>query len=118
MSWTLCTSGAAIIKAGVNCNADIKVSGAHLATFSDQAEAFICEDSRYDWVSNYGSVKANFKQALADLCSDLIAMKMILYDLSGYTNIREATTILDVHRDNVERALKNLRDDKYRENFV
>jgi hypothetical protein len=115
MSWTLCTSGACIVKAGKNANSNLIVSGAILAQFSDEAEAFLAVDSRYDWVGNYASVKTNFKQALADVCSDIVASKIVNYSLDSYPNIKEATTILDVLRDNIERALKNLRDDKYRE---
>ena len=111
MSWTLCTSGAAMFKAGKNAN----ISGAALADWSDQAEAFICTDSRYDWITNYSSIKSTFKPALADLASDIIASKIVNFDMSNYTNVREATTVLDVLRDNIERALKNLREDQYRE---
>jgi hypothetical protein len=100
-----------MFKAGKSAN----ISGASLAQFSDEAEAFLMIDGRYDWVTNYSSIKATAKQALADVCSDLIAMKIVNFDMSGYTNIKEATTILDVLRDNIERALKNFRDDKYRE---
>jgi hypothetical protein len=118
MSWTLCTSGACVIKAGKNASSSITASGAQLATFSDEAEAFLAVDSRYDWVGNYASVKTNFKQALADVCSDIVASKIVNYDIPNYGSIKEATTLLDVLRDNIERALKNLRDDKYREVMI
>jgi len=115
MSWTLCTSGAAISKAGTGVNSDIRISGAILAAWSDQAEGVANAITRKDWIADYAGVKANFKGILSDLSSDLIATRIVNYDMSGYTSRSEAQTILDVLRDNIIRNIETLKDDKNKE---
>ena len=110
MSWTLCTSGAAINKAGVNSN----ISGATLAGYSDEVESSLCLKTRYDWIANYATITANFKPVLADVCSDLIAIKIINYDQSGFLK-GEAQTMLDVLKDNADSIIKDLRLKEYQE---
>lgn len=115
MSWTLSTSGAAISKAGVNANTALIASAATLAKFSDEAEAMLCGHTRKDWVAEYANVTTNFKGILDDTISDIIAMKIINYDMSGFTSRLEAQTMLDVIRDNLVRNLDTLKDDKNKE---
>lgn len=112
MSWTLCTSGAAIRKAGANANSTIVASGSAIQDWTDQAEGYIISFTRRDWVDSYSSVDAGVKHALADCCSDLVAKKIINYDMSGYTSRLEAQTMLDVLDDNANRILKELKDFK------
>ena len=118
MSWTFCTSGAAIVKAGANCNSGLKISGSILADWSDQAEALINTYSRKDWIAEYASVGTNFKNILGDVCSDLIAMKMINYDQSGYISRAESSMMLDVLRDNITRSMGILRNDDNKEVMI
>jgi len=115
MSWTLCTSGAAIAKAGANANSTITASGAALAEWSSQVEGTINARTRKDWVADYGSVTANFKPILADTASDMIAIKIINYDPGGYIKPR---LILDVLTDNSNKNLKVLEDDKNKEKML
>jgi len=115
MSWTLSTSGAAIYKAGLNANSTATASGAMLAKFSDQAEGVLCAATRKDWVADYATVTANFKPILDDTVSNLIATEIINYDLSGFTSRAEAQTMLDVLRDNTNRNIDILKDDKNKE---
>ena len=61
MSWTLCTSGAAIRKAGSGADVFIIASGAALADWSNEAEAMASSIARSDVVSNFGSLTANVK---------------------------------------------------------
>jgi hypothetical protein len=112
MSFTLCSSGAIVIKAGKNVNSDAASSGAILEQFSDEAEGRICAETRYDWVSNYASIGSNFKPILTDVSSSLAAIKLVMYDMSGYTNRGEAEDVLNINFDLVQKALKVLADDK------
>ena len=112
MAWTLCTSGAAIAKAGANCNTDIRASGAILAQWSNEAEGRIVEETRRNWVTQHTGLPTDVKNVLSDVCSSLIAMQMISYDMSGYTDRREAETILDVQDDRANKALTRLKDFK------
>lgn len=114
MSWTLSTSGAAIVKAGVGANSDILISGAVLAEWSDEAEQYACGICRTDVITNYSSLTANGKKVLGMLATAQIAQNIVNYDTSGYSGAREAETILDVLETQVTRAEKILRDDKNR----
>jgi hypothetical protein len=110
MSWTLSTSGAAIAKAGVNANSAIIASAATLAKWSDEAEGTLCALTRKDWVANYTNVKTNFKPILDDVISDMVAMKIINYDMSGYPSTAKVQTMLDVIVDNKNRIIAGLSD--------
>ena len=115
MVWTLCTSGAALMKAGTNRSAAISSSGALMNELSTQAEGTISALTRKDWVTDYSSVGTTFKGILNDTCSSLIAMSIINYDMSNYTSRVEAQTMLDVLRDAVSRNVEILKEDEYKE---
>lgn len=112
MSWTLCTSGAATVKAGVNANSTITASGAALAEWSDEAESTLCMKTRKDWITDYANVQTNLKPMLADAVSDLIAVKIINYDMSGFTGLNEASTMCDILKDNFNDIVRDLRNDE------
>ena len=112
MTWTLCTSGAAIAKAGVNANSTIIASGARLAEWCDEAESTICDVARVDVVTSYANLKSNGKYILQDLCSSMIAQKIINYDINSYSSSREAETMLDILENNIRRGISKVEDDK------
>ena len=90
---TLCSSGAAIHKAGKNCH----ISGALLAEeFIQQAESFVSAQSRIDWSGAYAALNKDVKYILEDHVSCLAGMMIINWDMSGYTSRLEAQTMLDV----------------------
>ncbi len=109
MAFTLCSSEAIVAKAGANANTDATGSLALLTQYSTEAEAEVMNVSRYDWVTNYGSLTTNVKEILAETCSNLGGMNLISYDMSGFTSRYEAETMLDVLRDGVMRGLSMLR---------
>jgi len=117
MSWGLTTSGACVRKAGKNCSSDLLgiSGGAILINWGDQAESDICARTRRDWITLSGSTKASFKGILDDTASDMVATKMISYDMSGYTSRLEAQTMLDVMNDNINKNIKTLDEDKNKE---
>lgn len=111
----MCLSGAAITKAGLNANSAITLSGTMLDKWSEEVEGFICTATRKDWLSSSLILNPNFSGILADTASDLIAMKIIGYDMFSYPSRAEAQTILDVLRDNSERNMEILKDEMNRE---
>jgi len=111
MSWTLCTSGAAVYKAGEHVNSTVSGSGLILAKWSDEAEGRIEAETRRSWVANYSGLSDGVKGILSDTCSSLIAMKIISYDTTGYLS-READTLLNVNDDIANDGLKILKDFK------
>lgn len=111
MTWTLCTSEAAVLKAGTHANSAIIVSGAPLAVWSLEAEGRIELETRRTWVANHAGLAVGLSGALSDVCSSLIAMKIIGYDTTGYLT-READTLLNVNDDIASAGLKLLKDFK------
>ena len=114
MSWTLTTSGKAIAKAGTNVNSKFEVGHADwdddmMAGFSDDVEGSVCMKTRRDWINNAGGTV--IMSAISDLTSDLIAIKMIEFDMSGYVK-GEAQTMLDVLTTNSDTVIKDLREKK------
>ena len=115
MAWTLCTSGAAITKAGSLANSTITASGAALANWSNECEATLSSITEEDWVTGYSGRGANFKEILGDTVSDMIAIKIISYDMSGYSSLSESRTLINVIHDNLVRNLAALKDDSVRD---
>jgi hypothetical protein len=118
MAWTFCTSGAAVAKAGNNVSTTIKASGAWLADWSDQVEGSINAESKYDYLTNFATMNANYKQALAEAASSMIGNKLIMWDMSGFTSRFEATTMLDINHDMLTRNLKFLKTRTTQEEIV
>lgn len=121
MSWTLCTSGAAYGKAGANASSTITTWSTgedYMNEWSDEVEALINSETRYDWVANYASVGTNFQHALSAASSAMIANFIINYDMSGFTSRTEAQTMLDVNSDIYTRALGYLKDKENQEVMV
>ena len=111
MSWTFTTSGAAIIKAGVNVNSGLTTSGAILAKWSDESEGKIVSETRRNFLSDYTSLSTDLKNILSNISSSLIAMQIASYDSTGYS-AREFETILDVQDDIITKGLNELKDFK------
>jgi len=112
MSWTLCTSAAAIAKAGNFANATIVASGATLAKWSDEAEGELTCYTRYDIITNYSGLATYVKNAISTWCSSKIAQKIIAYDMSGFFS-RQAETLLDVLEHECDKVRDLLKDEKY-----
>ena len=110
MTWTLTTSGSAVLDAGTNANSTITASGSALLIWSNQAEGKICAEGHYDFVTNYSALDTEIKNALDEVCSALIAKKIVSYDPSGYSSVREAETILDVLDDTITKGMNVLKD--------
>ena len=109
MSWNFCSSGAAIAKAGVNASSTITASGALLGPLSDEAEGFIEQQTNTDWTTTYSTLSTSVKNCLADVCSSRIAMNIVGYDLSSYSSMRLAETILDINDDIVNKGISTLK---------
>ena len=111
MAWTLCTSGAAVYKAGANCNGTVSGSGVILNEWSTEAEGRIEAETRRSWVTNHSGLSDGVKGILSDVCSSLIAMRIISYDTTGYLS-READTLMNMNDDIANNGLRILKDFK------
>jgi hypothetical protein len=113
MAWTLCTSGAAIAKAGTHANSTLIAYGGTNKTildkWSDEAEGSICAECHTDFVSSITTTYLSISGSISDVCSSKIAKRIIMYDDTGYFS-REAETILDVNDDIETKGLIILKD--------
>lgn len=107
MTWTLTTSGAAIAKAGANADSTIIASGSTLLQWCKEAEGYVCENTSIDWVTYYDDASTQVQNALSDAVSSKIAMNIIAYDTTGYTN-QETNFLLNLNDGIVERSLSKL----------
>ena len=113
MSFTLCTSGAIVTKAGAGVSSTASTSGAILEQYSNEAEAFCNALSRYDWVTNYSTLTdANTKVLLGEACSNIGGIYLISYDMSGYTTRFEAEDMINILWARTDRIINLLRDQK------
>ena len=101
-------------KAGANANTTANVE-AYINDFMTQAESKINVLSQYNWSDAYSGLNADVKAILKEAASNLAAMYVIQYDMSGFTSRFEAETMLDVLKDGFNQALALLKDIKKRD---
>lgn len=112
MAWTLCLSGPAITKAGANANPTIINYGSsqtELDAFSDEAEGSMELETGKALLDNFSNLATGVQGAIADICSSKIAMKIIVYDTTGYIS-READALLNVNDDIITKGMTKLRE--------
>ena len=97
-------------KAGASASTTSKAE-AYTNSFISQAESLINVACRYNFSDNYAALNADVKGILKEVASDLAAIYVINYDLSGYTS-REAEDMINVLRDAALRGISILRDKK------
>ena len=109
MSWTLCTSAAAIFAAGINIKSDLMTSSAILATLSNEAEGELCVETGRDWVTNVASLNPQTSGAIFSNVACRVANKLIRYDMTGYL-ARGANTALNYNDDVIRTTTKQLKE--------
>lgn len=105
---TFCDSGAVKLKAGVNINTAI--TGTQYTQLINQAESFIVDTTRVDYVSTYSGLTASKKKILEDAASSHAAVSAINYDMSGFTSRQEALIMVNVNWARMMEAIKLLKD--------
>ena len=111
MSWTLCTSGPTIKKAGLNANSTIISYATNKATldkWSDEAEGWVEQITNTSWVVNSATLSTSIAAALSDVVSSKIAMNIIAYDSTGYLS-READMLMNWNDDIITKGISALK---------
>ena len=98
-------------KAGANASATSKAE-AYVNDYMTQVESLINSVTRFNWSDAYSGLNADTKGILKEVASDLAAIYVIQYDMSGYTSRVEAEDMINVLRDAALRGLAILRDKK------
>lgn len=98
-------------KAGAGASATSKAE-AYTNDFISQAESEINVMTRFNWSDVYSTLDADVKAILKEAASNLAAIYVINYDMSGYTSRIEAEDMVNILRDGALRAMSILRDKK------
>lgn len=77
-----------------------------------QVEALINAVCRFNFSDNYATLNVDVKGLLKEVASNLAAIYVIIYDMSGFTTRIEAEDMINVLRDAALRGLALLRDKK------
>ena len=94
MTETLCTSGVVKLKAGANISTAL--TSANYTTLINQAESFINDTARVDYVSTYSGLAVAKRELLQDIASSHAAIEAIKYDMSGFTSRQEALIMINI----------------------
>lgn len=103
-------------KAGANASATANVE-AYINSFMTQVEAQINVATRYNWSDQYSGLNVDTKGILKEAASNLAAIYVINYDMSGFVSRAEAESRITVLRDAALRCIAILRD-KAAQGFV
>lgn len=98
-------------KAGAHASVVSKAE-AYVNSYMTQVESFINSHSRYNFSDNYASLNVDTKGILKEIASNLAAIYVIQYDMSGYSSRIEAEDMINVLRDAALRGLNLLKDKK------
>src|SRR3990167_10232203 len=101
-------------KAGANASAT-STAEAYVNDFMTQAESLINTTARYNFSDNYSTLNADVKGILKEVASNLAAIYVIQFDMSGFTSRTEAEDMINVLRDGALRGMATLRDQKARD---
>ena len=98
-------------KAGANASATSKAE-AYVNSFMTQVESQINSTCRYNFSDNYSTLNADTKGLLKEVASNLAAIYVIQYDMSGFSSRIEAEDMINILRDAALRGLALLKDKK------
>lgn len=106
-----CTTAEVLRKAGANASST-SINEAYTNDFVTQAESLINAVCRYNFSDNYTTLNADARGILKEVASNLAAIYVILYDMSGFSSRTEAEDMINILRDAALRGLSLLRDKK------
>lgn len=98
-------------KAGTNANATAKAVAA-TDVYVLEVESTVNCMTRYNWSDDYAGLNVDVKDILKEVTSNLCAIYVIQWDMSGFTSRIEAEDMINILRDAAIRGLSILRDKK------
>jgi len=109
------TSDEILVKAGENYDTDI--TEARINALCLQVESTINCITRRNWSDDYAGLNADVKGILSEIASNLVAIYIIAFNMSGYTSRIYAESMINVLRDAALRGLAVLKN-KNVETFI
>ena len=101
-------------KSGASASSVSKAE-AYVNDYMTQVESLINAVTRFNWSDAYTGLNTDTKGLLKEVASDLAAIYVIQYDMSGFTSRTEAEDMINVLRDAALRGMSLLRDKKTKE---
>ena len=98
-------------RAGTKANATSKATAA-TDVYVLEIESLVNVLTRHNWSDNYASLNADVKHILKLVTSNMCAIIVIQWDMSGFTSRIEAEDMINVLRDQYLLGLSILRDKK------
>jgi len=96
-------------KAGANASATSNVE-AYINDYITQAEATINVMTKFNWSDAYSGLNVDVKGILKEAASNLAAIYVIQYDMSGFTTRGEAENMITILRDGFNRNIQLLKE--------
>lgn len=90
---------------------------AYINDYMSQVESEINVMLRFNFSDNYDSLNVDVKGILKEIASNLAAIYVIQFDMSGFTSRIEAEDMINILRDGALRAMSIL-NDKKQETFI
>jgi len=104
-----------VYKAGAGASATA-TGAAYTLAFGLMAESVINSKTRFNWSDEYtAGLSDDTKYILVDAATNLGAIYIINYDMSGYSTLQEASTMCDILWANFNRDCQLLEDIKVRD---
>ena len=107
-TWDFCTSEAAVAKAGTNVNA-VSAAAATMAKWYDEAAGSIELFTGKAYTDKFSDMAVGIQNAIGDICSSKIALKMVAFETTGYI-AREADTLMNNNTNIEVNGLRDLKD--------
>lgn len=104
---TLANSGHVKLKAGTNHTA---LTATQYDELIEEAEGQIIADTRVNWVDEYGTMNADFKEILRGAVAAKAANGAIMNDPLAVGGLATATTMVNQNLDIYDRAVNKLKD--------
>jgi hypothetical protein len=98
-------------KAGANASATSKAE-AYVNSYMTQVESYINVVTRKNWSDAYAALNVDVKGLLKLAASNMAAIYVISYDLSGFSSRTEAEDMINVLWDAANAAIQLLKDQK------
>lgn len=110
------TSDEILVKAGENY--DTSITEARINALCLQVESLINCVCRYNFSDAYAALDADVKGILSEVASNLVAIYIISFNMSGFTTRTEAEDMINVLRDGALRGLSILKDKKVQDFMI
>lgn len=104
-----CTGSDVQFKAGAGASS-VATGSLYTNAFISQAESLINTAARFNFSDVYGSLNDDTKGVLNDAASNMAAIYVISYDMSGYNSRIDAENTVNILRDAWLRDLALLKD--------